>query len=317
MLNSPTRSSTTAANVWAPTIMAVSPERLRDRSWGEVKNGDTVNFRTFVPAKDGLFCERIFGPVKDYECQCGRFKGIDRARVRCRKCGVQVISSAVRRERFGHVELAVQIVPTRFIESISAVLGRHPSELLPVIGYRSYVVTDPGESELDFAQILDQQEYERAVEAFGYGTFEVGMGGGAIQHLLAMVELPALATELRESVHHEGSESRRRTDLARLDVIDALVDRKSAPEWMVLTVLPVLPPDRRPLLRLEDGRWVSSPMNKLYRRLIFMNERIKMLRGLNATELMMRAENRALQNAADAVFEKFRWTRSTKPETPP
>lgn len=291
-------------------ISIASPDTIRSWSKGEVKNPETINYRTFKPEKGGLFCERIFGPVKDWECSCGKYKRIKYRGVVCDRCGVEVTLSRVRRERMGHIELAVPIAHIWFFKCMPSrmglVLDMTARELERVIYYEDYMVIDPGSTPLKPHQLLSEHEYREAQETYGPDSFVAKMGAEAVRDALARVDLPKLISQLQEQMNQTHSKQIRKKLAKRIKLLQAFVDAKMRPEWMVLTVLPVLPPDLRPLVPLEGGRFATSDLNDLYRRVINRNNRLKNLLQLKTPEVIIRNEKRMLQEAVDALFDNGR-----------
>ena len=291
-------------------ISLASPEKIRQWSHGEVKKPETINYRTFKPERDGLFCAKIFGPVKDYECNCGKYKRMKHRGVVCEKCGVEVIQSKVRRERLGHITLATPVAHIWFLKSlpsrIGAILDISLKDLERVLYCESYIVLDPMETELTRGEILPEDRYQQLIGEFGYDGFTAGMGGDAILEMLKGLDVHTLAEELRKEMRETSSEARRKKLAKRLKVIEAFKESGNRPEWMMLTVIPVLPPDLRPLVPLDGGRFATSDLNDLYRRVINRNNRLKRLVELNAPEIIIRNERRMLQESVDALFDNGR-----------
>jgi DNA-directed RNA polymerase beta' subunit len=297
-------------NYVAVRISLASPEKIRSWSHGEVKKPETINYRTFKPEKDGLFCARIFGPVKDYECLCGKYKRMKYRGITCEKCGVEVIQARVRRERMGHIDLATPVAHIWFLKSLPSRIGNlldiSLKDLEKVLYCESYIVTDPGETTLEPGTILSEEDYQEMVQTFGYMSFEVGMGGEVIRDQLAALDAVALADELRTEMKETSSAAQRRKIAKRLKIVEAFRDSGNQPEHMMLEVVPVLPPDLRPLVPLDGGRFATSDLNDLYRRVINRNNRLKRLQDLNAPEIIIRNERRMLQEAVDALFDNGR-----------
>ena len=291
-------------------IGLASPEKIRSWSFGEVKKPETINYRTFKPERDGLFCARIFGPNKDYECLCGKYKRMKHRGITCEKCGVEVIQSKVRRERLGHIDLATPVAHIWFLKSLPSRIGNlldiSLKDLEKVLYCEAYMVTNPGESTLQEGEILTEEDYREAIDTFGYGAFEVGMGGEVIRDFLARMDINSLAEELRLNMKETGSEAQRRKISKRLKIVEAFRDSGNRPEWMMLEVVPVIPPDLRPLVPLDGGRFATSDLNDLYRRVINRNNRLKRLQDLNAPEIIIRNEKRMMQEAVDALFDNGR-----------
>ncbi len=290
-------------------ISIASPEMIRSWSHGEVKKPETINYRTFKPERDGLFCAKIFGPTKDYECNCGKYKRMRHRGVVCEKCGVEVIQSKVRRERMGHIDLAAPVAHIWFLRSLPSRIGTLVDmtlkELEKILYFECYVVTDPGETPLQNKELLTERKYREAREQYADG-FKADMGAEAIRALLSQLDLDKLAEELRVEMKATASEARRKKVAKRLKVINAFRDSGNKPEWMILTILPVIPPDLRPLVPLDGGRFATSDLNDLYRRVINRNNRLKRLIELNAPDIIVRNEKRMLQEAVDALFDNGR-----------
>src|SRR6266478_5556845 len=290
-------------------ISIASPEMIRSWSHGEVKKPETINYRTFKPERDGLFCAKIFGPTKDYECNCGKYKRMRHRGVVCEKCGVEVIQSKVRRERMGHIELATPVVHIWFLKSlpsrIGALLDMSLKEIEKVLYFESYIVVDPGETPLQYKELLTETQYRKKAEEHG-GKFIAEMGAEAIRKLLKAVDVAKLSEDLRQEMRDANSEVRRKKMAKRLKVINAFRTSGNRPEWMVLEVIPVIPPDLRPLVPLDGGRFATSDLNDLYRRVINRNNRLKRLMELSAPDMIIRNEKRMLQEAVDALFDNGR-----------
>ncbi|MBI2087605.1 MAG: DNA-directed RNA polymerase subunit beta' [Deltaproteobacteria bacterium] len=291
-------------------ISLASPEKVRSWSHGEVKKPETINYRTFKPERDGLFCAKIFGPTKDYECNCGKYKRMRHRGVVCEKCGVEVIQSKVRRERMGHIELASPVVHIWFLKSlpsrIGALLDMSLKDIEKILYFESYVVTDPGSTPLQSKELLTEARYRKAVEEHGANSFVAGMGAEAIRRLLKAGDVGKLSEDLRQEMREANSEVRRKKVAKRLKVVNAFKNSGNRPEWMVLEVIPVIPPDLRPLVPLDGGRFATSDLNDLYRRVINRNNRLKRLIELNAPDMIIRNEKRMLQEAVDALFDNGR-----------
>ena len=284
-----------------------SPEKIREWSHGEVKKPETINYRTFKPERDGLFCAKIFGPVKDFECNCGKYKRMKHRGVVCEKCGVEVIPSKVRRERMGHIELAAPVAHIWFLRSlpsrIGALLDMTLRELERILYFEYYVVLDPGQSGLTFGEALSEEMYRQSVEKWGIDSFKVGMGAEAIREMLGKIDLAGLSVTLRVDLKDTTSEAKRKKIVKRLKVVDACLHSGNKPEWLILEVVPVLPPELRPLVPLDGGRFATSDLNDLYRRVVNRNNRLKRLMELNAPDIILRNEKRMLQEAVDALFD--------------
>ncbi len=297
-------------NYSAVRIAIASPEKIRSWSFGEVKKPETINYRTFKPERDGLFCARIFGPVKDYECNCGKYKRMKHRGITCEKCGVEVIQSKVRRERLGHITLATPVAHIWFLKSLPSRIGNlldaSLKEVERVLYCESHIVTDPGSTTLKQGDILSEDEFQDAIAEFGWDTFEVGMGGDVIRQMLADMDLGVLGTQLREDLRNATSEAARKKISKRLKTVEGMRDSGNRPEWLMLQIIPVIPPDLRPLVPLDGGRFATSDLNDLYRRVINRNNRLKRLQELSAPEIIIRNEKRMLQEAVDALFDNGR-----------
>ena len=291
-------------------ISIASPDRIREWSHGEVKKPETINYRTFKPERDGLFCAKIFGPVKDFECNCGKYKRMKHRGVVCEKCGVEVIPSNVRRERLGHIELATPVAHIWFLRSlpsrIGAMLDITLKELERILYYENYVVLDARESDLKAGELLNEEKYQKAVEKWGPDGFTSGMGAEAIRELLKRIDLEKVSGTLRAEMKKTTSDAKKKRIVKRLKVTEAFLHSGNKPEWMILEVIPVLPPDLRPLVPLDGGRFATSDLNDLYRRVINRNNRLKRLMELNAPDIIIRNEKRMLQEAVDALFDNGR-----------
>jgi DNA-directed RNA polymerase subunit beta' len=291
-------------------IMLASPEKIHEWSHGEVKKPETINYRTFKPERDGLFCAKIFGPVKDYECNCGKYKRMKHRNVVCEKCGVEVIQSKVRRERMGHITLATPVAHIWFLKSLPSRIGNlldiPLKELEKVLYCESYIVTDPKDSGLELQELLSEERYNKLLDELGMEAFGAGMGAEAILTLLRGLDVHSLAETLRIEMREVTSEAKRKKIAKRLKVVEAFRESGNKPEWMMLTVVPVIPPDLRPLVPLDGGRFATSDLNDLYRRVINRNNRLKRLQELIAPEIIIRNEKRMLQEAVDALFDNGR-----------
>ncbi|MCE1196799.1 DNA-directed RNA polymerase subunit beta', partial [bacterium] len=295
-------------------IRLASPEMIRAWSYGEVKKPETINYRTLRPERDGLFCERIFGTTKEWECYCGKFKSIRYKGVICDRCGVEVTHFRVRRERMGHIELACPVshiwcyrsVPSR----MGLLLDLPVAALRSILYYEKFIVIDPGETELKKMQLLSEEEYNAAQDRFG-GAFTAGMGAEAIRSLLEQLNLDELAAELREKMIAKGPKADKRL-LKRIEIVESFRNSGNKPEWMILSVVPVIPPELRPMVQLDGGRFATSDLNDLYRRVINRNNRLKRLQNLNAPEIIIRNEKRMLQEAVDALFDNTKKKRVVK-----
>jgi len=294
-------------------ITLAGPNDIRSWSFGEVKKPETINYRTYRPEKDGLFCERIFGPERDYECACGKYKGTKYKGIICDRCGVKVTHSRVRRRRMGHINLAAPTVHIWFFKALPSRLGTllnmKTADLEKVIYFQDYVVTDPGNTDLEYKQVLDEEAYREAIAKHGHTGFTALMGAEAIRELLEQLRLDELSIELREELGATRSKQKIKDLSKRLKVVEQLRGSENDPTWMVLDVVPVIPPDLRPLVLLESGNFATSDLNDLYRRIINRNNRLKKLMDLNAPEVIIRNEKRMLQQAVDALFDNGRCRR--------
>ena len=290
-------------------ISIASPETIRTWSNGEVKKPETINYRTFKPERDGLFCAKIFGPTKDYECNCGKYKRLKHRGIVCEKCGVEVIPSYVRRERLGHIELASPVAHIWFLRSlpsrIGTLLDMTLRELEKVLYFESFVVIDPKKTTLDGGDLLDDAKYRKALQEFPDG-FVAGIGAEAIRELLRRIDLEKLSGQLRDEIKLTSSEAKKKKLAKRLRIVEAFRNSGNKPEWMILEVIPVLPPDLRPLVPLDGGRFATSDLNDLYRRVINRNNRLKKLQELDAPGIIIRNEKRMLQEAVDVLFDNGR-----------
>ena len=290
-------------------IGLASPEKIREWSRGKVTKPETINYRTLKPEKDGLFCERIFGPQKDWECHCGKYKKIRYKGVICDRCGVEVTKSNVRRERMGHIELAAPVSHIWYFKGIPSrmglVLDVSPRTLDKVLYFASYIVLDEGNTNLSYKQVLSEKEYRDAVEEWGEGAFRVGMGAEAIKELLTAIDLEKDSLELRTALKDASGQKRARI-IKRLEVVEAFRASGNRPEWMIMDAIPVIPPDLRPMVQLDGGRFATSDLNDLYRRIINRNNRLARLLELGAPDIIVRNEKRMLQEAVDALIDNGR-----------
>ncbi|MBB5518536.1 DNA-directed RNA polymerase subunit beta' [Amphiplicatus metriothermophilus] len=291
-------------------ISIASPEKILSWSYGEIKKPETINYRTFKPERDGLFCARIFGPVKDYECLCGKYKRMKYKGITCEKCGVEVTLTKVRRDRMGHIELAAPVAHIWFLKSlpsrIALMLDMTLKDVERVLYFEQYIVIEPGLTPLDQRQLLTEEEYLQAQEEYGEDSFTAGIGAEAIRELLMGIDLEAEAERLRVEIAESTSELKPKKLAKRLKLIDAFIQSGNRPEWMILTVIPVIPPELRPLVPLDGGRFATSDLNDLYRRVINRNNRLKRLIELRAPDIIVRNEKRMLQEAVDALFDNGR-----------
>jgi len=290
-------------------ISIASPEKIREWSYGEVKKPETINYRTFKPERDGLFCAKIFGPTKDYECLCGKYKRMKHRGVVCEKCGVEVTHSKVRRQRMGHIELASPVAHIWFLKCIPSKIGllldMTLKTLEKILYFENYLVVDPKDTPLAKGALLTEEQYLKATEDYGDG-FEAGMGAEAVQRMLRELDLDALSSTLKVEILSTKSDAKRKKLSKRVRIVDAFRSSKNRPEWMILSVVPVLPPDLRPLVPLDGGRFATSDLNDLYRRVINRNNRLKRLQELNAPDIIIRNEKRMLQEAVDVLFDNGR-----------
>jgi len=289
-------------------IGLASPEKIREWSHGEVLKPETINYRTLKPERDGLFCERIFGPSKDWECHCGKYKKIRYKGVVCDRCGVEVTKASVRRERMGHIELAAPVSHIWYFKGIPSrmglILDLSPRILEKVLYFASYIVLDPGTTNLEYKAVLSEKEYQDARETWG-NKFRVGMGAEAIKELLQAIDLEKEAVELKTGLKESSGQKRARI-IKRLEVVEAFRESGNKPEWMIMDVVPVIPPDLRPMVQLDGGRFATSDLNDLYRRIINRNNRLKRLLELGAPDIIVRNEKRMLQEAVDALIDNGR-----------
>ncbi|MGV3606944.1 MAG: DNA-directed RNA polymerase subunit beta' [Planctomycetaceae bacterium] len=294
-------------------ISLARPHDIRSWSFGEVRKPETINYRTYRPERDGLFCERIFGPEKDWECACGKYRGMKYKGMICDRCGVKVTHSRVRRKRMGHIELAAPVVHIWFFKAMPSRLGNlldmKTSSLEKVIYFQDYVVINPGSTDLEKQQLLTEEEFRAAREQFGEGSFEADMGAEAVRKLLASLDLVKLSEELRVDLTETNSKQKKKDLINRLKIVESIRDSDNKPEWMVLDVVPVIPPDLRPLVLLDSGNFATSDLNDLYRRIINRNNRLRKLVDLNAPEVIIRNEKRMLQQSVDALFDNNRCKR--------
>ena len=291
-------------------IGLASPDKILEWSHGEVKKPETINYRTLKPEKDGLFCERIFGPSKDWECHCGKYKKIRYKGVICDRCGVEVTKASVRRERMGHIKLAAPVSHIWYFKGIPSRMGLildiSPRTLEKVLYFASYIVLDPGSTSLQYKQVLSEKEYREEVEKYGgTGGFRVGMGAEAIQELLRAINLEKDSADLRRALADSTGQKRARI-IKRLEVVEAFLTSGNRPEWMIMDVIPVIPPDIRPMVQLDGGRFATSDLNDLYRRIINRNNRLARLLELGAPDIIVRNEKRMLQEAVDALIDNGR-----------
>src|SRR5882672_1934650 len=291
-------------------ISIASPEKILSWSYGEIKKPETINYRTFKPERDGLFCARIFGPIKDYECLCGKYKRMKYRGIICEKCGVEVTLSKVRRDRMGHIELASPVAHIWFLKSLPSRIGllldMTLKELERVLYFENYVVIEPGLTPLKLHQLLGEEEYLNAQDEFGEDQFTAAIGAEALQKMLSAINLEEEREKVRQELRDTNSEAKRKKLVKRLKLLEAFIDSKSRPEWMILEVVPVIPPELRPLVPLDGGRFATSDLNDLYRRVINRNNRLKRLIELRAPDIIVRNEKRMLQESVDALFDNGR-----------
>ncbi|WP_165069094.1 DNA-directed RNA polymerase subunit beta' [Desulfovibrio sp. ZJ200] len=302
---------TNIRNLKAIQISIASPEAIREWSYGEVKKPETINYRTFKPERDGLFCAKIFGPVKDYECNCGKYKRMKHRGIVCEKCGVEVIASKVRRERMGHIELAAPVAHIWFLKTLPSKIGTlldmTMADLEKVLYFDSYIVLDPGQTNLQKRQVISEDQYLQILDHYGSDeVLTVGMGAEAVRSLLEELDLEKLRVELREESENTKSQTKKKKLTKRLKIVEAFLESQNKPEWMIMEVIPVIPPELRPLVPLDGGRFATSDLNDLYRRVINRNNRLKRLMELGAPEIIIRNEKRMLQEAVDALFDNGR-----------
>ncbi|MFN3388299.1 MAG: DNA-directed RNA polymerase subunit beta', partial [Allosphingosinicella sp.] len=291
-------------------IGIASPERIRSWSFGEIKKPETINYRTFKPERDGLFCARIFGPIKDYECLCGKYKRMKYKGIVCEKCGVEVTVSKVRRERMGHIELAAPVAHIWFLKSLPSRIGllldMQLKQLERVLYFESYIVTEPGLTPLEKYQLLTEDELLSAQDEYGEDAFSAGIGAEAVKQMLNDLDLEGEKETLLKELAETKSELKPKKIIKRLKVVESFLESGNRPEWMILEVIPVIPPELRPLVPLDGGRFATSDLNDLYRRVINRNNRLKRLMELRAPDIIVRNEKRMLQEAVDALFDNGR-----------
>ena len=291
-------------------ITLASPEKIKSWSFGEIKKPETINYRTFRPEKDGLFCARIFGPIKDYECLCGKYKRMKFRGIICEKCGVEVTKSNVRRDRMGHIELACPVAHIWFLKSlpsrISLAIDMKLKEVEKVLYFESFMVIEPGLTSLTKNQLLTEEEYVKAQDEFGEDSFEAGIGAEAIRKILVNLDLKAERDRLRSILKDIKSKVAEERAIKRLKLMESFIESGNKPEWMILTIVPVIPPELRPLVPLDGGRFATSDLNDLYRRVINRNNRLKRLMDLKAPDIIVRNEKRMLQESVDALFDNGR-----------
>src|SRR5438046_6905245 len=291
-------------------ISIASPEKILSWSYGEIKKPETINYRTFKPERDGLFCARIFGPIKDYECLCGKYKRMKYRGIICEKCGVEVSLSKGRRDRMGHIELASPVAHIWFMKSLPSrtglLLDMTLKDLERVLYFENYVVIEPGLTPLKQRQLLSEEEYLKAQDDYGEDQFTAAIGAEALRTMLSAIDCQEEKVRLREELRDTTSEARRKKLVKRLKLVEAFVESHSRPEWMILEVVPVIPPELRPLVPLDGGRFATSDLNDLYRRVINRNNRLKRLIELRAPDIIVRNDKRMLQEAVDALLDNGR-----------
>ncbi|MEE3036246.1 MAG: DNA-directed RNA polymerase subunit beta', partial [Pseudomonadota bacterium] len=291
-------------------ISIASPEKIMSWSYGEIKKPETINYRTFKPERDGLFCARIFGPIKDYECLCGKYKRMKYKDIICEKCGVEVTLTKVRRERMGHIELAAPVAHIWFLKSLPSRIGllldMTLKDLERVLYFENFIVLDPMLTGLSKGQLLTEDEYYEAMDEYGDDSFVAGIGAEAIRIMLAELDLEELRDFLKVEIAEATTELKPKKLAKRLKVVEAFLKSNNRPEWMIMTVIPVIPPELRPLVPLDGGRFATSDLNDLYRRVINRNNRLKRLIELRAPDIIIRNEKRMLQESVDALFDNGR-----------
>src|SRR5512146_2634564 len=294
----------------AMRIKIASPDRIKEWSYGEVKKPETINYRSFKPERDGLFCAKIFGPIKDWECLCGKYKRMKHRGIVCDKCGVEVIQSKVRRERMGHIELSSPVAHIWFLKGlpsrIGTLLDMTLRQLEKVLYFEGYVVVDPGDTPLKYKELLTEEKFRKAQQEYGINAFRAGMGAEAIREMLKAIDLEAESEDIRKKIETATSMATKKKLTKRLKVIEAFRKSGNKPDWMILDVIPVIPPELRPLVPLEGGRFATSDLNDLYRRVINRNNRLRRLEELKAPSVIIRNEKRMLQEAVDALFDNGR-----------
>jgi len=310
LTNNPFNPLTPAKTFDEIKVSLASPERILSWSFGEIKKPETINYRTFKPERDGLFCARIFGPIKDYECLCGKYKRMKYRGVVCEKCGVEVTLQKVRRERMGHIELAAPVAHIWFLKSLPSRIGLMLDmtlrDLERVLYFENYVVIEPGLTDLNYGQMMTEEEFMDAQDAYGMDAFTANIGAEAIREMLAAIDLESTAEQLREDLKEATGELKPKKIIKRLKIVESFLESGNRPEWMVLTVVPVIPPELRPLVPLDGGRFATSDLNDLYRRVINRNNRLKRLIELRAPDIIVRNEKRMLQESVDALFDNGR-----------
>ena len=310
LTNNPFNPLTPAKTFDEIKVSLASPERILSWSFGEIKKPETINYRTFKPERDGLFCARIFGPIKDYECLCGKYKRMKYRGVVCEKCGVEVTLQKVRRERMGHIELAAPVAHIWFLKSLPSRIGLMLDmtlrDLERILYFENYVVIEPGLTDLTYGQLMSEEEFLDAQDTYGMDAFQANIGAEAIREMLSMIDLEATAEQLREELKEATGELKPKKIIKRLKIVESFLESGNRPEWMILTVVPVIPPELRPLVPLDGGRFATSDLNDLYRRVINRNNRLKRLIELRAPDIIVRNEKRMLQESVDALFDNGR-----------
>jgi len=300
----------------ALSVQIASPEKILSWSYGEVKKPETINYRTLKPERDGLFCAKIFGPINDYECLCGKYKKMRYKGVVCEKCGVEVTTSKVRRERMGHIELVSPVAHIWYVSNLPSRIGTlldiKMKDLERVLYYEAYVVYTTGDAPVKRGDVLTEEEYRKLNDIYGEDGFYAEMGAEIIRKMLEELDLPEMYDELKEELKTTKSASRKKEIVKKLKIVEAFLNSDNKPEWMVLKVIPVSPPDLRPLVALDGGKFAVSDVNDLYRRVINRNQRLKRLLELDAPEIIIRNEKRMLQEAVDALFDNGRRGNSVK-----
>ena len=291
-------------------ITLASPEKIKSWSFGEIKKPETINYRTFRPEKDGLFCARIFGPVKDYECLCGKYKRMKFRGIVCEKCGVEITKSNVRRERMGHIDLACPVAHIWFLKSlpsrIALAMDMKLKDVERVLYFESFIVVEPGLTTLKKGDLISEEQLIKAQEEFGEDAFEAGIGAEAVREILMSLDLAKEQKKLRTALDTIKSKVTEERTIKRLKLVESFIDSGNKPEWMILTTVPVIPPELRPLVPLDGGRFATSDLNDLYRRVINRNNRLKRLLDLKAPHIIVRNEKRMLQESVDALFDNGR-----------
>ena len=291
-------------------ISISSPDKIRSWSFGEIRKPETINYRTFKPEKDGLFCGRVFGPTKDYECICGKYKGMKYKGIICEKCGTEVTLSKVRRERMAHIELASPVAHIWFFKSLPSRIGTFLDislkSLEKILYFEEYIVIEPGLTDLKQNELITEEKYQELIEKYGEGKFEVGIGAEIIKRLLSELKIDKEVKAVQANIESTKSDITKLKLLKRLQLLNAFAKSKVKPDWMILDVLPVIPPDLRPLVPLDGGRFATSDLNDLYRRVLNRNNRLRRLIELNAPDIIIKNEKRMLQEAVDALFDNGR-----------